>query len=104
MRKEVDWHEACFIPELLYFENGNPFTGSVNSAGEKEFRYQLSPGAKPAEGPDSKPDKLIVAEVWYGPFCYAKSEIADKTSFAMNEQGRLDAIDWLASKYTEMIP
>lgn len=101
MRKAVDWHAPCFIPELLFFENGNLFTGSVSNDGEKEFRYRLSPGKEGEEGSERN---IILAEVWYGPFCYEKSEIAGKAAFPMEEQGRSEAIDWLAGQYETMVP
>lgn len=105
MRKEIDWHAPYFIPELLYFQNGNLFTGSVNNADEKEFRYRLSPGKRELEGADpASEERIIRAEVWYGPFCYEKSEIADQAVFPMEEHGRSDAVDWLASRYEAMVP
>lgn len=91
--KKVGWHEQGLIPILLYFQNGGTFTGSVNNSGEKEFRYRLSPT-----------DGKIKAEVWYGPFCYEKSEILGNAEFAMDENGRSSAIDWIEGKYETMIP
>lgn len=105
MRKEIDWHAQCLIPELLYFQNGNTFTGSVSSPDEKDFRYRLSPDKESGDGVGkAEPQKIIKAEVWYGPFCYEKSAIADQASFPMEEQGRSDAVDWLSQKYVSMIP
>lgn len=90
--KKIDWHDPGLIPQVLYFRNGALYTGSVTESGRKEFRYRLSPS-----------EDKIRAEVWYGPFCYEKSEIADQAEFAMDQQGRSDALDWLEAKYTEMI-
>lgn len=105
MRKKVDWHEQCLIPELLYFQNGGSFTGSVGNIAEREFRYKLSPDKEAVEGADEAEAKSIIkVEVWYGPFCYEKSTLEDKSTFPMDEQGRSDAIDWLAAKYESMIP
>ncbi|WBY63434.1 MAG: GNAT family acetyltransferase [Thermocaproicibacter melissae] len=105
MRKAIDWHAQYFIPELLFFQNGCVFTGSVNNDGEKEFRYKLSPAQEAEEGADSDPPRrVILVEVWYGPFCYEKSTIEDRHSFPMDENGRQEAINWLAAKYEEMIP
>ncbi|MCI1982261.1 MAG: hypothetical protein LKJ45_03740 [Oscillospiraceae bacterium] len=91
--KEVHWHQQGVIPELLYFQNGGSFSGSVNHSGDREFRFKLSPS-----------DEKIRAEVWYGPFCYEKSTIEDHSDFPMEEQGREKAINWLQEKYQEMIP
>lgn len=89
--KNIDWHEPGLIPQLLYFQNGALYTGSVANEGGKEFRYRLAP----AEG-------KIRAEVWYGPYCYEKSEILGQAEFAMDQQGRSDALDWLKEKYESM--
>lgn len=105
MRKKIAWHEQCLIPELLYFQNGGTFTGSVGNVGKQEFRYKLSPDKKAEEGTDkADTESVIKVEVWFGPFCYEKSTIEDKKTFSMDEQGRSDAIDWLATKYESMIP
>lgn len=90
--KKIDWHDPGMIPQVLYFQNGALYTGSVTNSGRKEFRYRLSPS-----------DGNILAEVWYGPFCYEKSEIEDRADFPMDQQGRSDALDWLEAKYTGMI-
>ena len=92
MMKKINWHKQGLIPELLYFQNGGIFTGSVSNAGAKEFRYKLSPN----EG-------KIKAEVWYGPFCYEKSKISDQSEFPMDEGGRSKALDWLNGKYESMV-
>ena len=105
MRKEIDWQAPCFIPELLFFQNGCVYTGSVNNAGEKEYRYKLSPAEEATEGAEGDPPRRIIrAEVWFGPFCYEKSTVEDRQDFPMDETGRAKAISWLAMKYAEMIP
>ena len=97
MRKRIDWHRECLIPELLYFQNGGTFVGSVSNKGEKEYRYRLSPSGTPEE-------PKIKVEAWYGPFCYEKSEIPEQGEFPMDEDGRFGAIDWLRQKYESLIP
>ncbi|HEX3017428.1 MAG TPA: hypothetical protein VHP31_06195 [Caproicibacter sp.] len=89
--KTIEWHKQGLIPELLYFQNGGTFTGSVSNTGIKEFRYKLSPN-----------EEKIKAEVWYGPFCYEKSEILDQSEFSMDEEGRSQMLDWLKEKYETM--
>lgn len=102
MTAEIDWHAPGLIPELLYFENRNDFTGSVNNAARKEFRYRLSPVFEKQE--DGTEKRLIRAEVWYGPYCHDKSTIEAAADFPMEEKGRNAAIDWTAEKYAAMIP
>lgn len=101
MNQTIDWNEPGLIPELLYFENGNSFTGSVNSAGEKEYRYRLSPGSEKAG--DGTVRKFIRAEAWYGPYCYEKSTAEASAEFPLDEAGRSGAIGWLDETYRKMI-
>lgn len=91
--KQVDWEKQ--IPGLLYFQNGGVFTGSVDDFADKsakEFRYKLQPN-----------DGVLKAEVWYGPFCYEMSEIADQAEFAISGEGYDDMIGWVRQKYEQMI-
>lgn len=105
MRKNIDWHAPYLIPELLYFQNGCVFTGSVGDAEEKEFRYRLSPAEEADEKAEGNaPKQVILAEVWYGPFCYEKSTVSSSQKFPMDEEGREGTIAWLARNYEEMIP
>lgn len=90
--KSIDWHEPGRIPPLLYFQNGNLYTGSMIGKGSKEFRYKITP----VEG-------NIKSEVWYGPYCYEKSEILDQAEHNMDAEGRDEMIDWLKSKYESMV-
>lgn len=93
--KVIDWAEQGVIPGLLYFQNGSTYTGSATEFGNKaakEFRYKIKPG-----------DGAIIAEVWYGPFCYEKSEIVDHAEFTLDEDGRTKMIQWLKEKYESMI-
>lgn len=89
--KSIDWHRQGFIPQLLYFQNGATYTGSIRSSGGLEFRFKIAPK-----------DSAICSEVWYGPYCYEKSEIADQSDHAMDANGRTEMIDWLKSKYEDM--
>lgn len=102
MIRTIDWKEQGLIPELLYFENGNVFTGSVNNAGAKEYRYRLSPGSEKLE--DGSARKFIRAEAWYGPFCYEKSTMEKASEFPLDDAGRAAAIAWLEETYRMMIP
>lgn len=93
--KKVDWQENGLIPGLLYFQNGGTHTGSVSDRENretKEFRYKLE--AK---------DGMVNAFVWYGPFCFEKSEIVDRTEFSADSEGYSNMICWLKEKYESMI-
>lgn len=100
MIRKIDWNAQGLIPELLYFENGNEFTGSVNNAGIREYRYRLSPGIQ--KNGDGTEKKNIRAEAWYGPFCYEKSRMERTADFPLNEDGRKSAIVWLDEQYKAM--
>ena len=69
---------------IKYFQNGNVFTGSKG-----KFNLRIEPVE----------EKLEVA-VWYGMFCYAKSEILTTNSFELSERGRLEMIAWLEEEYS----
>lgn len=94
---DMDWHDPALIPELLYFQNNNEFTGSVNEPGAREFRYRLSPVVVKEEKSESITG--IRAEWWYGPFCYHKSKPEASADFSIDEPGRQAAIDWVAEQY-----
>ena len=81
-----------FLPVLHSFENNNVFTGSYG-----QMRFRVSPKLVKPEG--SKVVDLSVStmlcEVWYGPFCYEKSEIEATEVFPMTEEGRAEMKAWL---------
>ena len=88
--EQIDWHKPGLIPELLYFQNGNEYTGSARTGGGKEFRYKMGPA-----------DDNIKAEVWFGPFCYEKSEVFAQADFPLSEEGRSGMLDWLGEQYNK---
>jgi len=93
--KTVDWFDEGTLPGLLYFKNGSAHTGSVTdfvNKATKEFRYKI----KPADG-------TIIAEVWYGPYCYEKSEIVSQSEFTLDSDGHTEMIGWIKEKYESMI-
>lgn len=93
--KTVDWFEQGLIPGLLYFQNGGTHTGSVTdreSKTAKEFRYKI----------ETKEGTIRVI-IWYGPFCYEKSEMADQAEFSLDDGGRTEMLGWLKEKYESMI-
>ncbi len=70
------------LPGLLYYQNGGVYKGSAG-----DMRYKIEP----------ENDKLV-ASVWYGPYCFEKSEIAEQSEFELSENGRTAMIEWLTEK------
>lgn len=68
--------------------------GGVYSAGHNGMRYLIK-----REG--DKPDFIIKAYVWQGPYCFSATP-AEKISsqeFEYSEDGRLAAISWIKNQY-----
>lgn len=84
-----------FLPVLHSFENNNVFTGSFG-----QMRFKITPKLVKPEG--SKAVDLTVStlfcEVWYGQFCYEKSEIEATNEFPISEQGREELRLWLTEQ------
>lgn len=80
--------------EILPF---NFFTyGGVYSGEHHGMRYLIK-----REG--DKPDYILSASVWQGPYCYLAVDEADRTrgEFEYSEQGRTQAIEWIKKEYDE---
>jgi hypothetical protein len=91
----IDWADQGVIPGLLFFQNGGEYTGSINDFSNKmakEFRYRID---------SSK--TIMKATVWYGPYCYDKSEMVEQEEFIVSRDGRNDLLEWLKEKYEIMI-
>ncbi|WP_243267514.1 hypothetical protein [Faecalispora jeddahensis] len=76
------------LPGLLYYQNGGVYKGS---GGNGRVRYKIEP----------VDDKLTV-QVWFGPYCYEKSEMEDRAEFALSDVGRSEMMDWLSNKIEGM--
>ena len=50
-----------------------------------------------------KPDFILSATVWPGPFCYAATDEDKKTEaeFDYSEDGRREAIEWIKKQYDD---
>ena len=70
-----------YIPVMKAFTNENIFTGSAGV-----LRFRLEP---------LKEENMILAKVWYGEYCYEKSEIAAQQRFPLSEEGREALRDYL---------
>ncbi len=76
-------------PKLLFFTNGNAFTGSY-----KGLNYILTPKKDKETGESS----LTVA-VWYGPYCSSMSEMVAETILPLSEEGLEQSRTFLAEQY-----
>ena len=83
--------DACMFdyPKLLFFTNGNTFTGSY-----KGMNYILTPKKDKETGESS----LTVA-VWYGPLCSALSEMVAETVLPLSEEGLTQSREYLKEQY-----
>ena len=83
--------EGLYIPTLHTFAMTNPFTGSCGL-----FRFKITPNVVMATPKEVDFEaSSILAEFWHGPLCYELSEIEDKKTFSMSEEGRLEMKTWL---------
>lgn len=83
-----------YLPTLHTFENGNFFTGSCGL-----LRYRIVPQVVMATPKEvDMAASTIEAEFWHGELCYELSEIEEKRTFPMSEQGRSDLKVWLEAQ------
>ena len=82
----IDSGEApdLYVPNYMSFNNDNIFLGSFQG-----LRFKMTPDIK---------EMTILAEYWYGPLCYEKSQMEGSHSFPMSEEGRQALKDWLESQ------
>ena len=80
-----------FLPTLHTFAMNNIFTGSWES-----LRFRAVPDVVMLTQKEVDMEKSsITVEYWHGPFCYEKSQMEDKKTFPMSEEGRLAMKQWL---------
>ena len=82
-----------FIPTLHTFAMNNLFTGSCGA-----LRFRAKPSVVKSETNPKEVDftqSTISVELWHGPFCYEKSEVEQRQTFPMTEEGRLALKAWL---------
>ena len=85
--------KEVFIPTLHTFAMNNIFTGSCGA-----LRFRAKPCVVKLESNPKEVDftqSTILVELWHGPFCYEKSEVEQKQTFPMTEEGRLALKTWL---------
>lgn len=67
------------IPTIAYFESGNVYSGNIGT-----FRYRI----------EKSEDKLL-ATVWLNDLCYELRQQAKESSFSLDTDGLLCALDWI---------
>ncbi len=82
--------ERSDLLSLKFYEK-SPFTGSVGN-----LRYRVEKAEIEIDGSERKEKKLL-ATIWPGPFAFANTDDALKTSeyFAFSEDGLNDIADWI---------
>lgn len=70
-----------YIPNYMSFHNDNTFLGSFRG-----LRFKLSPNLE---------EKNILAEYWYGPLCYEKSQMDGTSTFPLTQEGIDDMTAWI---------
>ena len=82
-----------FLPTLHTFAMGNTFTGSCGA-----LRFKIVPQVEKLTPKEVDMEKsTIVAEIWHGEKCYELSQIEEKETFPMSEEGRAALKNWLES-------
>lgn len=83
-----------FIPTLHTFENGNSFTGSCGL-----LRFRIVPEVVMATPKEvDMAASSVSAEFWHGEWCYELSQIEQKQTFPMSEEGRAAMKAWLEAQ------
>ena len=81
--KEIDSGAGpdLYVPNYMSFNNENIFLGSYNG-----LRFKLSPKVE---------DTTILAEYWFGPLCYEKSQMDGQETFPLSQEGIDQMTQWL---------
>ena len=87
-------HHSFFLPNLLYFANGNTYLGSFLG-----LRFRVKPTT---EGEGDQAREVLQCLCWYGEYCLEGSQVAAEASFPLDAEGREQVIDWLEGQYAAM--
>lgn len=87
-------HHNFFLPNLLYFTNGNTYLGSFLG-----LRFRVQPTT---EGEGEQQQEVLACLCWYGEYCLEESQVAAEASFPLDAEGRAQVIDWLEGQYAAM--
>ena len=79
----IDSGEApdLYVPNYMSFNNDNIFLGSFQG-----LRFKMTPDIK---------EMTILAEYWYGPLCYEKSQMDGQDTFPLSEEGIANMTAWI---------
>lgn len=90
--KEIDSGAGpdLYVPNYMSFNNENIFLGSYNG-----LRFKLSPKVA---------DTVILAEYWFGPLCYEKSQMNGQETFPLSQEGIDEMTQWLRNLADERNP
>lgn len=87
-------HHRFFLPNMLYFTNGNPHLGSFLG-----LRYRIKPTTVETEG---EKQEVFACLTWYGEYCLEESEVVSEAQFPLTAEGREQVIDWLECQWYAM--
>ena len=82
-----------FVPTLHTFAMNNVFTGSIGN-----LRYKITPSVSMHGKEVDFGNSSMSVQIWYGLFCFEKSEVVDSETFPLTEEGRQAMIAWLTGK------
>lgn len=69
------------IPVFSYFEQGNPYAGSLRA----DFRFRVA-----------KQEDTLSAAVWHQDICFEMADDKVEQSFPLNEDGLQAAVKWIS--------
>ncbi len=83
--------EQIWLPTLHWFAMNNAFSGSCGA-----MRFLAKPNVVMATAKEVDfENSSIDCEYWHGKLCYELSEMEEKQTFPMTEEGRLQMQAWL---------
>ena len=83
-----------FLPTLHTFENNNIFTGSCGL-----LRFRIAPTVVMATPKEvDLVASSVTAEYWHGEWCYELSQMEDRQTFPMSEEGRAAMKAWIEAQ------
>ncbi len=80
---------------LSYYEKA-VFTGSL-----EHMRYRIEKTMRAAENEEEKPEKLLRATIWEGPYAFDHTADEKKTTHeaAFSEDGLCSLVDWMNRQF-----
>lgn len=75
------------IPEFEYFKMGGKYSGCKRGTEQDDFNFRFTPGEK------------LLAQTWYGIYCFDKSELVSDAEFDLTRDGYAAACDWVEEQF-----